>query len=310
MTLIADIKEHKKAVTCFALLETGNYLLSGSTDKTIRIWQMFKRKMECIEVITTKDSIQSLETCSEMIFALTHSHRLKVFDSSRKMKDVFKNKNVTCIKASIGKLYIGCMDSSIQELIIGNNRQQEIKAPSKSWKLQNKPINSIALYKDWLYNASTSIDGSRIKELRKQSKPQVSIIPEKRTIAVAMSIVEDFMYLNTSCSTSYLEIWLRGTHHKVGRLSASNKITSILAANDMILCGTESGLIKTQQTDGLVAGSLDLLTMLLKARPLHAGSAFFLLQKTMVCARRALQHVVGGLICPLYAMKDGWGISN
>ncbi|KAL8196128.1 hypothetical protein R6Q57_025128 [Mikania cordata] len=206
--------------------------------------------MECIEVITTKDSIQSLETCSEMIFALTHSHRLKVFDSSRKMKDVFKNKNVTCIKASIGKLYIGCVDSSIQELIIGNNRQQEIKAPSKSWKLQNKPINSIALYKDWLYNASTSIDGSRIKELRKQSKPQVSIIPEKRTNVVAMSIVEDFMYLNTSCSTSYLEqIWLRGTHHKVGRLSASNKITSILAANDMILCGTESGLIKTSSID-------------------------------------------------------------
>ncbi|KAL8225410.1 hypothetical protein R6Q57_017967 [Mikania cordata] len=114
----------------------------------------------------------------------------------------------------------------------------------------------------------------RLKELRKQSKPQVSIIPEKRTNVVAMSIVEDFMYLNTSSSTSYLE---------------------------------------TQQTDGLVAGSLDLLTMLLKARPLHAGSAFFLLQKTMVCARRALQHVVGGRSLsqgPLYAMKDGWGISN
>ncbi|KAL8263686.1 hypothetical protein R6Q59_021816 [Mikania micrantha] len=244
MTLIADIKEHKKSVTCFALLEPGNHLLSGSTDKTIRIWKMLKRKMECIEVITTKDSIQSLETCGEMIFALTHSHKLKVFDSSRKVKDVFTNKNVKCISASIGKVYIGCMDSSIQELIIGNNRQQEIKGPSKSWKLQNKPINSIALYKDWLYNASTSIDGSRIKELRKQSKPQVSIIPEKRTNIVAMSIVEDFIYLNTSCSTSYLEIWLRGTHHKVGRLSASNKITSILAANDMILCGTESGLIK------------------------------------------------------------------
>ncbi|KAI7749735.1 hypothetical protein M8C21_015590, partial [Ambrosia artemisiifolia] len=45
-TLIADVKEHKKA-----------------------IWQMFKRQMECIEVITTKDSIQSLETYGEMIFA-------------------------------------------------------------------------------------------------------------------------------------------------------------------------------------------------------------------------------------------------
>ncbi|KAJ0602906.1 putative [Myosin heavy-chain] kinase transcription factor WD40-like family [Helianthus annuus] len=243
-TLIADVKEHKKTVTCFALLEPGNYLLSGSTDKTIRIWQMFKRKMECVEVITTKDSIQSLETYGEMIFAVTQSHKMKVIDSSRKVKDVFKNKNVKCIKACQGKVYIGCMDSSIQELIIGNNRQQEIKAPSKSWRLQSKPINSIALYKDWLYSASTSIDGSRIKDWRKQSKGQVSVVPEKRANVVAMSIVEDFIYFSTSCSSSNIEIWLRGAHHKVGRLSVGSKITSILTANDMILCGTESGLIK------------------------------------------------------------------
>ncbi|KAK1430498.1 hypothetical protein QVD17_13281 [Tagetes erecta] len=244
MTLIVDIKEHKKSVTCFALLEPENYLLSGSTDKTIRIWHMFKRNLECIEVITTKDSIQSLETCGEMIFAVTHSHKMKVFDSSRKVKDVFKNKKVKCIRASQGKVYIGCTDSSIQELITGNSRQQEIKPPSKSWRMQSKPINSIAVYKDWLYNASTSVDGSRIKDWRKQNKPQVSIVPEKKVNVVAMSIVEDFIYLNTSCSPSNLEIWLRGTNHKVGRLSAGSKITSMLTANDMILCGTETGLIK------------------------------------------------------------------
>ncbi|KAL8210166.1 hypothetical protein R6Q57_006898 [Mikania cordata] len=244
MTLIADIKEHKKAVTCFALLEPGNCLMSGSADKTIRIWQMFGRKLQCIEVITTKDSIQSLETCGEMIFVVTHGHKMKVFDSSRKVKDIFKNKHVKCIRANQGKVYIGCMDSSIQELIIGNNRQQEIKAPSKSWRMRNKPIMSISLYKDWLYSASTCIDGSSIKDWRRQNKDQVSIVPEKGANVVGMNIVEDFIYLNTSSSSSSLEIWLRGTQHKVGRLSAGSKITSMLTANDMILCGTESGLIK------------------------------------------------------------------
>ncbi|KAK1418987.1 hypothetical protein QVD17_28141 [Tagetes erecta] len=244
MTLIADIKEHKKAITCFALLEPGNCLLSGSADKTIRIWQMFEKKIHCIEVITTKDSIRSLETCGEMIFALTHSHKLKVFDSCRKVKDVIKNKHVKCIRSSQGKVYIGCMDSSIQELVVGNNRQQEIKAPSKSWRMQNKPINSISLYKDWLYSASTCIVGSRIKDWRRQSKALVSITPEKGANVLAMSIVEDFIYLYTTSSSSHLEIWLRGTQHKVGRLSAGNKITSMLTANDMIICGTESGLIK------------------------------------------------------------------
>ncbi|KAL7596995.1 hypothetical protein Lser_V15G30708 [Lactuca serriola] len=242
-TLVSDIKEHKKAVTCFALFEQGNCLLSGSADKTIRIWQMFERKMKCIEVITTKEAIQSLETCNEVIFAVTNSHKMKVIDSSRKVKDVFKNKNVKCMRASQGKVYIGCMDSSIHELIIGNNRQQEIKGPSKSWRLQNKPINSIAVYKDWLYSASSCIDGSRIKDWRRESKGQMCIKPEKKTNVVAMSVVEDFIYLITSSSPSNLEIWLRGTQHKVGRLSAGSKITSMLTANDMILCGTESGLI-------------------------------------------------------------------
>ncbi|XP_071727760.1 putative E3 ubiquitin-protein ligase LIN-1 [Rutidosis leptorrhynchoides] len=243
-TLISDIKEHKKAVTCFTLYEPGNCLLSGSADKTIKIWQMCNIKMQCIEVITTKDTIQSLETCGEVIFAVTNNHKLKVFDSSRKVKDLFKNKQVKSIRASQGKLYIGCMDSSIQELIVGNNRQQEIKAQSNSWRIQNKPINSILLYKDWLYSASTCIDGSKIKDWRKLSKSQVCILPEKRANVVAMSIVEDFVYLNTNVSANNLEIWLRGTQQKVGRLSAGSKITSVLTANDMILCGTESGLIK------------------------------------------------------------------
>lgn len=115
-----------------------------------------------------------------------------------------------------------------------------------------------------------------MQDWKRQSKAQVSIVTEKRANVLAMNIVEDFIYLNTSNSPSNLEvrnipvniwiivsllnttiwlymsnkhistkqIWLRGTQHKVGRLSAGSKITSMLTANDMILCGTESGLIK------------------------------------------------------------------
>lgn len=36
-TLVEDIKEHKKAVTCFSLYEPGSCLLSGSVDKTIKV---------------------------------------------------------------------------------------------------------------------------------------------------------------------------------------------------------------------------------------------------------------------------------
>lgn len=34
------MKEHKKAVTCFSLLESRDSLISGSLDKTIRVWKI------------------------------------------------------------------------------------------------------------------------------------------------------------------------------------------------------------------------------------------------------------------------------
>lgn len=36
-TLVWDLKEHSKAVTCFSLFEHGESLLSGSSDKTIKV---------------------------------------------------------------------------------------------------------------------------------------------------------------------------------------------------------------------------------------------------------------------------------
>ncbi|GFY85092.1 transducin/WD40 repeat-like superfamily protein [Actinidia rufa] len=164
-TLVLDMKEHKKAVKCFSLFEPGDCMLSGSADKTIRVWQMVQSKLECIEIIGMKEPIHGLDTFGQLIFAVTQSHEMK-------------------------------------ELAIANNRELEIKAPSKIWMLQSKPINSIFAYKDWLYTASAVVEGSNIK------------------------------------------IWLRGTQQKVGRLSAGSKITSLLTGNDIVLCGTEKGLIK------------------------------------------------------------------
>ncbi|KAK3189543.1 hypothetical protein Dsin_029104 [Dipteronia sinensis] len=246
--LVWDIKEHSKAVTCFSLFEPGESLLSGSADKTIRVWQMVHKKLELIEVIATKEPVRKLDTCGQMIFVITHGHRLKVFDSSRTAKDIYKNKNVKCMSVVQGRIYIGCTDSSIQELTIANNHEREIKAPTKTWRMQlkTKSINSIVVYKDCIYSASSVVGGSNIKEWRRQCEPQMSIVPEKGTNVLAMGVVEDFIYLNCSnSSSSSLQIWLRNTQHKVGRISsAGSKITSMLTANDIVLCGTETGLIK------------------------------------------------------------------
>uniref|UniRef100_A0A2P2NXX6 Uncharacterized protein n=1 Tax=Rhizophora mucronata TaxID=61149 RepID=A0A2P2NXX6_RHIMU len=243
-TLLWHMKEHKKAVTCFALFESGESLISGSVDKTIRVWKVVERKLECIEVVTMKEPIRKLETYGQMIVVITQGHRIKILDPSRAVKDVCKTKKVKCMIAVQGKLYIGCMDSSIQELAMTNNREREIKAPTKFWRMQQKPINSIVVYKDWLYSGSSTIEGSKLKECRVRYNPQFSTAPEKGGSVIHMGVVEDFVYINGSSSTSTIQIWLRGSQQKVGRISAGSKITSLLTANDIILCGTEKGLIK------------------------------------------------------------------
>lgn len=49
-----------------------------------------------------------------------HQHKInkwyvfQVFDASRKVKDICKSKHVKCVRVVQGRLYIGCMDSSIQ----------------------------------------------------------------------------------------------------------------------------------------------------------------------------------------------------
>ncbi|GFP92067.1 hypothetical protein PHJA_001350800 [Phtheirospermum japonicum] len=129
------------------------------------MWQMLQRNLECIEVLPTKESIRSVGYWGELVFATTQSHKWKDIDVTRKAKDVFKNKRVKCIKVAHGKVYAGFMDSSIQELMVINNWQQEIKAPLKSW-MQNKPISSVSIYKDWLYCASLIVEGSKMKVIK------------------------------------------------------------------------------------------------------------------------------------------------
>ncbi|KAK9136874.1 hypothetical protein Sjap_007468 [Stephania japonica] len=243
-TLVWDVKEHKKAVTCFTLSEPGDSLLSGSTDRTIRVWQMIQKRLECVEVIETKEPIHKIATHGKKILATTPNRGLKVFDASRTVKTICKSKRVTCMEESQGKLYLGCKDSSIQELDITNNQKQEIKASSNRWWTRHKPINSIHVYKDWLYSAGFAVQCSHIKEWRKPSGQQKLIKREKGTYVQAMGVVEDFIYVNFKSSPNVIEIWLRETQRKIGRLSTGSKITSILTANDFILCGTETGLIK------------------------------------------------------------------
>lgn len=120
----------------------------------------------------------------------------------------------------------------------------EIRAPKRRWRIRKQSISAIVVYKDLLYCAGAQVEGSALKDWKKRCKPNMTMPLPKGTSVEAMAVVEDFIYLNCSKSPSIIQIWLREKQQKVGRLSAGSKVTSLFAANDMIFCGTETGLIK------------------------------------------------------------------
>jgi hypothetical protein len=158
------------------------------------------KKAETIYIVISYNS-------SQVIFKHSEANNfLQLLDSSRISQSIFKGKGVKSMVSAQGKIYIGCIDTSIQELIVANKREKEIKAPTRSWRLQNKPINSVVVYKDMLYSSSTYVEMSNIKDLRRNYEPQMSITAEKGSNIVAMGVVEDFIYLNRSSSANTLQV--------------------------------------------------------------------------------------------------------
>lgn len=52
------------------------------------MWQMVQRNLECIEVIPTKESVRSIDSSGELIFATTQSHKLKVAKQQKIMQNL------------------------------------------------------------------------------------------------------------------------------------------------------------------------------------------------------------------------------
>ncbi|KAL5229911.1 hypothetical protein ABZP36_028687 [Zizania latifolia] len=124
--IIREVKEHKKAVTYFALSETGENLLSGSADKSIRVWKMVQHKLECVEVIQIREAVQNFEIYGDRIIVLTQNNVLKFSYSSRSTQAFYKSKHVRSLAVAHGKAYLGCTDLSVQAQKVLGNKWTEI----------------------------------------------------------------------------------------------------------------------------------------------------------------------------------------
>ncbi|KAH6763469.1 hypothetical protein C2S52_020902 [Perilla frutescens var. hirtella] len=230
---VVETKEHEKFMTCLTLYELGNCLLSGSADKTIRMWQMLQRNLECIEVIPKKEFVRNIDCVRELIFSTIQSRKLKVIEASRQPKDEFKNKHVKCITVEQGKVYAGCLNSSIEELMVMNHRLQEMEAPSKSW-MQNKPINSISIYKDWVYSAILVIDSSKIKDRRRNNTAQTSIVPDKGALVRKVRLVKGRFSSRVVKEIIFCELGHLTFSMEIGAYGVSGKVDVSWVLNEIV----------------------------------------------------------------------------
>eukprot|EP01018_Ginkgo_biloba_P036436 Gb_13146 [translate_table: standard] len=258
--LVQEVREHTKSVTCFALFEPGNSVLSGSTDKTVRIWNIVQKKLECMRVVELKDPIHRVDSHGHMLIIVTQSSGVKVHHQTGIVKVLNGNKHVESLVVAGDKMYCGCKDSSIQvslslspwasvEINVTSNEAKHIQECARTW-LGKKPVYSIVPFRDWIYTAGALINGISLKVWKKQDGTLLSMASTGSDVQ-RMAVTEDFIYLNCHSSPNTLQIWLREKLHKVTSLSFGSKITSLLAANDVIFCGTANGTIKASK-DSLI----------------------------------------------------------
>ena len=133
------LKGHKKRISSLAFADEYNYLMSGSDDKTLRIWDLKNTEdIQCIKVIT--------DLMSEIDFLLYLDNRLLVGCEDGVISFIKMNKLKRCrsIKFSDSPIYsfyifhkhryliIGSKDGKTRVWKIGTNKREILKGHSEA----------------------------------------------------------------------------------------------------------------------------------------------------------------------------------
>ncbi|AQK85230.1 Transducin/WD40 repeat-like superfamily protein [Zea mays] len=168
---------------------------------------MAQRKLECVEMIQTREAVQKLDICGDKILVLTQNSVLKFSCASRSTQTFYRSKHVKSLAVYQGKAYLGCKDASIQELDVSvESNSAMIRIPRGGWMVRKQSISSIVVYRDWMYCAGAQVEGSALKDWKKRCKPNMTMPIPKGTSVEAMAVVEDFIYLNCSRSPSIIQV--------------------------------------------------------------------------------------------------------
>ncbi|KAI4346033.1 hypothetical protein L6164_013116 [Bauhinia variegata] len=225
--LVQETQEHTKAVTSLVVSESGERLYSGSLDRTTKVWSIGNASIHCAKVHDMKDQVHSLVVSDSTSCFIPQGTGVKVQSMNGELKLLNSKKYVKCLALAHGKLYCGCHDNSIQELDLATDAVNNIQIGSKKLLGKANPIHAMKIHGEYLYAASSSLDGVTVKVW---NTSDYSVVGSLRTALEvrAMAVSSQLIYLGSKGGA--LEIWDR---KKLNRLDNLQTCTS---GNGRVLC--------------------------------------------------------------------------
>lgn len=243
--LILEMREHSKAVTSLAILQSGEKLYSGSLDKTIRVWSIGDEEIRCIQVHDVKDYVNNLTVANTISCFIPQGTGVKFHSWNGDSKLLNPNKHVRCLALVQGKLYCGCHDSSVQEIDLVSGTLSTIQAGSRKLLGKASPIYAIQIRDGLLYSASSSVDGASVKIWNASTHSMVGSLPSTMEVR-SMATSTELIYLGGKAGT--IEIWSKEKLSRVGAIqTGTNSKVQCMALDgdgEILVLGTSDGRIQ------------------------------------------------------------------
>ncbi|XP_022933811.1 putative E3 ubiquitin-protein ligase LIN-1 isoform X2 [Cucurbita moschata] len=242
---LQETQEHSKGVTSLAIIESEEKLYSGSLDKTIKVWSLGSDVIQCIQVHDVKDQVHNLVVSKTIACFIPHGAGIRVYSWGGESKLLNSSKHVKRLNLVRGKLYCGCHDSSIQEVDLATGTVSYIHIGSR--KLLGKPniVQSLQIYDEQLFSASTTLDGAAVKIWSMSNNSVIATLSTAMDIRT-MTVSSDLTYLGGRGGV--VEIWGRDKLNKIDTLQTGRicKVAcmTLNEREDVLVIGTSDGRIQ------------------------------------------------------------------
>ncbi|KAK2970964.1 hypothetical protein RJ640_027445 [Escallonia rubra] len=245
LQLIQETREHNKAVTSMAVLQSGERLYSGSVDKTVRVWSIGNQGMRFEQVYDMKDQVNNLAVANSISCFIPQGAGIKVHSWSGASKVLNPSKYVKSLTLVHGKLYCGCQDNSIQEIDLATGTLSTIQSGSRKLLSKANPIYALQVHGGLIYSAGSSLDGAAVKIWNASNHSMVGTLPTTLEVR-AMAISSERIYLG--CKGGIVEVWCKKKHNRLETLQTgtSGKVLCMALNSDeeVLVIGTSDGRLQ------------------------------------------------------------------